>query len=365
MSTVANSNSGSTSTIFEMEGFLADVLGKAIGAQGEQANAEQASSEAILENQIQNTQNMDDQIHKQEHEGFFKRLFTDIAYVAVGALAVFSFATGDEAMGVLLTVMLTAQITGGMGKAADEVSKALQSFGVPEDVANVLADAMLVMLSFAMGAGIASALSDTAVAVEAGTEIADAAVTEGEEAMSAGTGEVGEDANSAEKTKSSSKKTTGSGLLAASTATSQVAQQFAQSFSELVCGSNGKDQHIIDFLVEITLIAASAAGGFAGGSMAMGSTGSDAMKTIKGSINAAQAVSQMGSGSVDIAMSVTTLELSKTLSQITLLNGISDLNKERLDRTNSRSSQIIDEFGKLERDNDFFQGNEAAAYAMA
>ncbi|MCB1109714.1 MAG: hypothetical protein KDK64_01940 [Chlamydiia bacterium] len=378
MSTVTNSTSeanqapttsNGVDAIFMAEAAIAEVLGIAISAQGEQATASQENAEALLHSDAISTQNLQDEIEKQEHHGFWHHFLNIGIDVVMGAVIISSLATGDVAGAVLMAGLMTAQLTGGFGKAAGEISKGLQAAGVPPEIANITADVVVILIAFAAGAGL-SALGAADAGIESSEEGMNA-LEEGIEMTDFSSevvveDEVGSGAEEAAKKENPSnlKKAVGSGLLAGSAATGQVSMNLTQSIMAL-SNTSGNEEKLIGFLVELALLVASIGGGMAGASMAFSTTAeNDVAKGVRAGLQMVQGSLMAGEGVVSAQMGVTTERMGKTSADLTRINAETMRNNEMLKKNSQRTSEIIATYESLERQfTDLFTADYAAARA--
>lgn len=367
---ITNQSSSGVEAIFDMEYALGEVLGLAIQAQGLQGTLEQQSSETILENDLNSASNVDDEVNQQKNESFWDKLIGDIVDVVLGAAALLSFATGDVAGGIALSAILIMSVTHAFSGLASELSDAFQAMGMSEKDANVLADSLVFIAAITVGIATGAIFTDGA---EAGAKAAGKgakAIDEGIEMtdFAADSADELEEAKPEGKEKeapSKAKKAASNGLLMGSSAAGQLSTNFAQNLAEII-DPNGDHEQLIAFLIELIIMIASVGAGIGGGAMAVSGAGSSAEGIARAGIGMTRGAMQVAEGGVGIASGVTNLEISNTLSEITLNNAADQVNKMNSKQTSERTSQIINEYGQLQRDfANLFTGNFAAAQAMA
>ena len=393
MSTVTNQNSGAASqppqpssgvdALFKMQGVLAEVLGEAISAQGIQANSEQENGLTLLQNDVSSTQNLDNEVNNQKHHGFWHHFLNISVDVAMGAAIIGSLATGDVAGAILMGGLMAATMTDGQQAIASGISKGLQDLGVPENIANIAADAIVIVGFAIAGAGLGSidsvgeaaegaeAVGNGARSMEETAEMTEVAAEEGSATVGSdeeGLLDVGgsnifeEEAEKApEKDTSKTKKMLGSALLAASASLGGVSMNMTESIVAL-SDSDGKDQKLLTMLIELVFMVASIAGSAGGAGLAFSaSTEGTTMKAVQGGLKGAQGAFTAGEGVVSIQTGITTKNIAKTNSELTVLHALSSRNTEMLKATTKRTTEILETFANILSETNFFSGAAAAA----
>ena len=390
MSTVTNQNSGAANqpsqpssgvdALFQMEGVLAEVLGEAISAQGVQATSEQDNALTLLQNDVSSTQNLDDEINKQKHHGFWHHFLNIAVDVAMGAAIIGSLATGDVAGALLMGGLMAATMTDGQQAIAGVVSKGLQDLGVPENIANIAA-AAIVIVAFAVAGG---ELADVGEAAE-GAEVAGngarsmedavemedfAAGSEEEGLLDIGGSSIFEEegvsTDEAEKAAEKGSRKNGFRLMAGSATTGSVSEDMTKSIVELTDpNGSGKSQKLIGILVELMFMVAAIGGTMGGAGLSFSaSTEGNAMKAVQAGLKGAQGGFMAGEGIVSFQTGITTEKIGKTNAELTMIHALNSRNGEMLKDTTKRTSEIIQTYETLLSKTNFFSGNAAAAEAM-
>ena len=382
MSTVTNQDSGAATqppqpesgvnALFQMEGVLAEVLNEAITAQGLQATSEQENGVTLLQNDANSTKNLDHQIDNQKSHGFWHKFLNISVDITMAAGAIGSLLTGDVAGFFIMGGLLAANLTDGQQAIAGGISKGLQDAGVSADVANIVADAVVIVGFAVASAGIGSidSIGEAAEGVEGGVSTMEEGIEEGSSTV-AGSEEEGlldiggsnifeEEAEKApEKDTSKEKKMLGSALLAASASMGGVSMNMTKSIVDI---DDPKNQKLITILVELIFMVASIAGSAGGAGMAFtGSAEGATAKTVQASLKGAQGAFMAGEGVVNIQNGVTVDRIGETNSELTMIHALSNRNAEMLKNTTKRTTEIIQTLAPLLSETDFFSGMAASA----
>ncbi|MCB1109709.1 MAG: hypothetical protein KDK64_01915 [Chlamydiia bacterium] len=367
--TITPQNTSGVESIFDMEYALGEVLGLAIESQGVQGTMEQKSSESILENDLNSASNVDDEVNQQKHESFWDKLIGDVVDVVLGAAALLSFATGDVAGGAVLTAMLVMSLTHGFSEIASGLSDVFQDMGMSSKTADVLADSLVFIFAVIAAVATGAIFTDGA---EAAGKVAEGGAKAAEDGIemtdfaAEGTEELDTASENTEETKkgpSKLKKAAQLGLMAGSSASAQLSTNFAENLAEIV-DPNGKHQQLVAFLIELIVMIASIGAGVGGGMMAVSSASTAAEGTARGIMGMTRGYMQVILGEVNVASGITNLEISETMSNITLNNAANTINEQNMKQTSERTSEIIQEFGQMESNSNFFSSGFAAAEAM-
>lgn len=143
---------------------------------------------------VQHAKDELDKIAKEEHRSHFWSIFSKIAEGVLAAVITgIAILAGQPEIAVLTIVLTTASISGGLDKAAEGVSKLFELMGVPENIAKVLGDLVVIAATIVLTvatAGVASGAAATEVegAVTTTATVATGAAEGTEVAVDAGEG---------------------------------------------------------------------------------------------------------------------------------------------------------------------------------
>lgn len=379
---VSQSNS-SNGTLAEMTMVLSDVLEASVLKQGSQAEIEQNTSVNNFQNQIASTGNVDDEVTKQDNESFWDKLIGDVIDVCMAVFIVSQVACGDLAGAAVGTVLLVAKLSGAFNDLTTSIASSLENDGMSSKWANVIADAITIVVGIAAGLAVGGTgmLAEKGVAkisekvgaeaAEVGVKAADSALEEGTEMTdfsadstdeSTTVNETTSNEKEGAKPKSAGKRLAAYSAMSGSSALGQVSGNFAQNFAEIVDPNNKKLVELITLLLELTV----AVGGSIGGACySLSSLGGETAQIVNGVSKGIQGGSDILLGEVGIASGITTEQLSDTGADLTQDKGFSKMNNQMAQDNFTTGKQSIQMMEQMLKETDLlFAAQTAAAQAM-
>jgi hypothetical protein len=383
---VSQSNSAN-GTLSEMTMVLSDVLEASVLKQGSQAEIEQHTSVNNFLNQMTSTGSVDDEVTKQDNESFWDKLIGDVIDVCMAVFIVSQVACGDLAGAAVGTVLLVAKLSGAFNDLTTSIASSLENDGMSSKWANVIADAITIVVGIAAGLAVGGTgmLAEKGVAkisekvgkdaAEVGVKAADSALEEGTEMTDFSADSTDESTTANETTskekegskegakpKSAGKRLAAYSAMSGSSALGQVSGNFAQNFAEIVDPNNKKLVELITLLLELTV----AVGGSIGGACySLSSLGGDTAQMVSGVSKGIQGGSDIVLGGVGIASGITTEQLAHTGADIAQDSGFSKMINHMSQENFTTGKQSIQMMEQMLQETDLlFAAQTAAAQAM-